>query len=32
MKEALGRPGRRWKDGIVMDLREIAMGVWSGFI
>jgi hypothetical protein len=27
----LGRPNRRWEDGIGMDLREIAWG-WSGFI
>jgi hypothetical protein len=28
----LGRPRRRWEDGIKMDLREIGCGgVWSGF-
>jgi hypothetical protein len=27
----LGRPRRRWEDGIKMDLREIGWGVWSGF-
>jgi hypothetical protein len=25
-----GRPRRRWKDGIRMDLRKIFWGVWSG--
>jgi hypothetical protein len=30
-KRTLGRPRRRWKDGIKMDLREIGWGVWSGF-
>jgi hypothetical protein len=32
-KKSLGRPRRRWEDGILMDLREIAWGggVWSGF-
>jgi hypothetical protein len=28
----LGRPRRRWEDGIRMDLREIGLGgVWIGF-
>jgi hypothetical protein len=27
-KRPLGRPRRRWKDGIIMDLREI--GLWGG--
>jgi hypothetical protein len=27
----LGRPRRRWVDGMKMDLREIGWGVWSGF-
>jgi hypothetical protein len=27
----LGRPRRRWEDGIRKDLREIGSGVWSGF-
>jgi hypothetical protein len=29
----LGRPRRRWEDGIKIDLREIGCGggVWSGF-
>jgi hypothetical protein len=30
-KTPLGRPRRRWEDGIRMDLRETAWGVWSGF-
>jgi hypothetical protein len=32
-KRSLGRPRRRWEDGIKMDLREIGWGggVWSGF-
>jgi hypothetical protein len=30
-KRPLGRPRRRWKDGIKMDLREIGWGVWIGF-
>jgi hypothetical protein len=30
-KRPLGRPRRRWQDGIKMDLREIGWGVWSGF-
>jgi hypothetical protein len=25
-KRPLGRPGRRWEDGIRMDLREIGLG------
>jgi hypothetical protein len=29
-KRPLGRPRRRWEDGIKMDLREIGWGVWSG--
>jgi hypothetical protein len=31
-KRPLGRPRRRWEDGIKMDLRELGWGVWSGFI
>jgi hypothetical protein len=27
----LGRPRRRWEYGIIMDLREIGLGVWIGF-
>jgi hypothetical protein len=30
-KRPLGRPRRRWEDGIKMDLREIGWGVWGGF-
>jgi hypothetical protein len=30
-KRLLGRPRRRWKYGIRMDLREIGLGVWIGF-
>jgi hypothetical protein len=30
-KKSLGRPRRRWEDGIKMELREIGWGVWSGF-
>jgi hypothetical protein len=30
-KRALGRPRRRWEEGIKMDFREIGWGVWSGF-
>jgi hypothetical protein len=30
-KGPLGRPRRRWEDGVKMDLREIGWGVWSGF-
>jgi hypothetical protein len=30
-KRPLGRPRRRWVDGIKMDLRKIGWGVWSGF-
>jgi hypothetical protein len=30
-KRPLGRPRRRWEDGIRMDLREIGLGVWFGF-
>jgi hypothetical protein len=29
-KRPVGRPRRRWEDGIKMDLREIGWGVWSG--
>jgi hypothetical protein len=28
----LGRPRCRWKNGMKMDLREIGLGVWIGFI
>jgi hypothetical protein len=30
-KRLLGRPNRRWEDGMKMDLMEIGWGVWSGF-
>jgi hypothetical protein len=30
-KRPLGRPKRRWEDGIRMDLRETGLGVWIGF-
>jgi hypothetical protein len=30
-KKPLGRPRRRWEDGIRMDLREIGWRMWSGF-
>jgi hypothetical protein len=30
-KRPLGRPRRRWEDGIKMDLRETGWGGWSGF-
>jgi hypothetical protein len=31
-KRPLGRPRRKWKDGIRMDLREIGWVEWNGFI
>jgi hypothetical protein len=30
-KRPLGRPRRRWEDGIRMDPREIRLAVWIGF-
>jgi hypothetical protein len=30
-KRPLGRPMRRWEDGIRMELMEIGWGVWIGF-
>jgi hypothetical protein len=30
-RRPLGRPRRRWEDGIRMDLREIGWGLWIGF-
>jgi hypothetical protein len=30
-KRPLGRPRRRWEDGIRMDLREIGLREWIGF-
>jgi hypothetical protein len=29
-KRPLGRPRRRWEDGIRMDRRDIGWEVWSG--
>jgi hypothetical protein len=29
-KRPLGRPRHRWKDGTIMDLSEIGLGVWTG--
>jgi hypothetical protein len=29
-KRQLGRPRRKWEDGIRMDLGETGWGVWSG--
>jgi hypothetical protein len=30
-KRPLGRPRRRWEDGIRMDLGKIGLEVWIGF-
>jgi hypothetical protein len=30
-KRPLGRPRRRWEEGIKINLREIGRGVWGGF-
>jgi hypothetical protein len=30
-KRPLGRPRRRWEDGIKMHFRRLVRGVWSGF-
>jgi hypothetical protein len=30
-KRPLGRPRRKWEDGIRMDLRETVLRVWIGF-
>jgi hypothetical protein len=30
-KSPLGRPMRRWEDGIKMNLEEINLGMWNGF-
>jgi hypothetical protein len=30
-KRPLGRPRRKWEDGIRMDLGVIGLGVWIGF-
>jgi hypothetical protein len=31
-RRPLGTPRRRWEDNIKMDLREIGLGMWIGFI
>jgi len=31
-KRPLGRPRRRWEDNIIMDLKELGVGVWTGLI
>jgi hypothetical protein len=31
-RRPLGRPRRRWEDNIKMDLTEIWLGMWIGFI
>jgi hypothetical protein len=31
-RRPLGRPRRRWEDNIKMDIREIGLGIWIGFI
>jgi hypothetical protein len=30
-KRPLGRPRRRWENGMRIDVREIGLGVWIGF-
>jgi hypothetical protein len=30
-RRPVGRPRRRWEDGVRMDLRETGLGVWIGF-
>jgi hypothetical protein len=30
-KRPFGRQRRRWEDRVRMDLREIGLGVWTGF-
>jgi hypothetical protein len=30
VKRPLGRPRRRWKDNIKMELQEVGCGVWTG--
>jgi hypothetical protein len=30
-KKSLGKPRRRWEDGIKMDLRVTGWGMWIGF-
>jgi hypothetical protein len=31
-RRPLGRPRRRWKDNIKMDLQEVGWGAWTGLI
>jgi hypothetical protein len=31
-RRPLGRPRHRWEDNIKMDLREMDLGMWTGFI
>jgi hypothetical protein len=31
-RRPLGRPRHRWEDNIKMDLREMGLGMWIGFI
>jgi hypothetical protein len=31
-RRPLGRPRHRWEDNIKMDLREIGLGMWIGFM
>jgi hypothetical protein len=31
-KKPLGRPRRRWEDNIKMDLMEMGLKVWIGFV
>jgi len=31
-KRLLGRPRCKWEDNIRMDLQEVRLGVWTGFI
>jgi hypothetical protein len=31
-KKPLGRPRRRWKGNIKMDLQEVGWGTWTGLI
>jgi hypothetical protein len=31
-RRPLGRPRRRWEDNIQMDLREMGLWMWIGFI
>jgi hypothetical protein len=31
-RRLLGRHGRRWKDNIKMDLRDVAWGAWTGLL